>query len=192
MKLSEFAIFDDNFSDVKYTIRKAWQILENAAPFDSDCGKACDSRCCKGDEHIGMLLLPEEDELLTDLGCDFLTFGKTEDDDTYAVCSGECERALRPFACRIYPLFALPFIDDNGDVISIKIIKDPRAESVCPIAAADLKVNRQFEKAVRRAVRMLLTNPKLRDAYANMTQQIWEIKSFKEELCQSQEEQETF
>lgn len=183
MKLNDFAIFDEDSDSVKYTIRKAWQILDNVAPFDSDCGKACDKRCCKGDEHSGMLLLPKEDELLKEYGCDFLTFGKTEDDDTYAICSGECERALRPFACRIYPLFALPFIDDDGNIISIKIIKDPRAESVCPIAAADLKVNREFEKSVRRAVRMLLSNEVLKDAYADMTKQIWEIKSFKDELC---------
>ena len=182
MTTTDFAIFDSEYDSVKYTIKKAWQILDSVSPFDEDCGKACGSRCCTGDEHCGMLLLPKEDELLQEAGADFLKFGKNEDGDIYAVCSGECERSLRPFACRIYPLFALPFIDDNGNIIRIKMIKDPRAESVCPIAAADLKVNYKFERAVRCAVRMLLSNETLKNAYSEITKQIWEINSFKDEL----------
>lgn len=182
MKLKSFAMFDENYSDVKYTIRKAWQILDDATPFDRDCGKACGARCCKGDEHSGMLLLNGERELLKELGADFLTFGETEDGDTYAVCNGKCDRKLRPFACRIYPLFALPFIDEDGDLVSLRLIKDPRAESVCPIAAADVKVNFEFERAVKRAVRMLLSNEILKNSYADITKQIWEIKAFKDEL----------
>lgn len=160
-------------------LRRVWEVLEDAAPYEADCGDACSRRCCGGDEHAGMLLFPEERQLMERSGGCF-TFSYNEDGEEYAVCSGRCSRQSRPIACRIYPLFPLPQCREGQT--RIRLILDPRARAVCPIAAANQKVSFGFRRKVRRAARLLLTEPVLRDAYLKMAQPVHYLWEFQQKL----------
>ena len=131
-------------------IRRAYELLGEATPFDYDCGEACGRRCCGGDESTGMWLLPGEEALLGE--------GYTlheQDGRVLAVCGGNCRRESRPFSCRIFPLFPQVSYDGEGRA-HVRAAIDPRAAAVCPIAAGELHVSPKFRRAVRRAARALL------------------------------------
>ena len=76
-----------------------------------------------------MWLLPDEDLLLKD--ADFLTIHETLE-GKYAVCTGRCDRKLRPIACRIFPYFPLLFRTRAG-THSVKPMPDPRALATCAL-----------------------------------------------------------
>lgn len=112
-----------------------YKITENVTPLPVDCGQLCNCSCCKGDEDTGMYLFPGEKVMYENLPdwakirkCGF-SFGIHNVD--FISCTGSCDRALRPLACRIFPLF--PYIDISGE---LKIIMDPRGKGICPLAKA--------------------------------------------------------
>lgn len=160
-------------------LRRIWEVLQDAAPYEADCGQACSRRCCTGDEHAGMLLFPGERQLMDCPGSSF-TFSYSEDGGEYAVCCGRCSRLSRPIACRIYPLF--PLAQPSQGRTRIRLILDPRARGVCPIVAAKQKVSLPFRRKVRRAARLLLTEPSLREAYFKMVQPVRELWEFQHRL----------
>jgi hypothetical protein len=139
---------------------KAYNMLDKITPLRSDCGELCRQACCdSADEEAGMFLFPGEEIMYTKIPdwlrikeSDF-TYGK-EESVLLAICSERCERALRPLACRIFPL--TPYIGDNG-VVSIKI--DPRAVPLCPLAQAGtsrgLRLEKDFIRAVENVFRLL-------------------------------------
>jgi len=102
-----------------------------------------------------MLLLPGEELLLKDEeGYRFLHGG----DETLLICSGTCRRHLRPFACRIFPLFPV-VTPGSGDSLNIRLITDPRGFSLCPLAYGRIPLHGIFRYLVRRATRILLEDP---------------------------------
>ncbi len=137
-----------------------YNLFDKSTPVAADCGKLCNKACCDGDDKNGMYLFPYEKVMyknVQDSGisvskCDFLyNNGKTGAD--FAYCNGKCDRKFRPLACRIFPL--LPYIDTFGNM---KIIKDPRAYAVCPLARA-LHIDdfdARFVKNVRRCAKLLI------------------------------------
>jgi len=137
-------------------IEKARCILEDVTPFTYDCGLLCGKRCCGGSETEGMWLLPGEEALLDES----YTVREAEDGQKYAVCSGRCDRTTRPFSCRIFPLFPLLRQDERGE--HLRAVTDPRAGSVCPIAAHEMKTSLRFRFAVSRAGRILRRSENLR------------------------------
>ena len=84
------------------------------------------------------------------------------------VCRGTCERAQRPLACRLFPLF--PKVR-NG---AVQVVMDPRARPVCPLCRSGLSGLRgSFVEAVRAAsAAMIQSRPAL--AYLEaLTDEIW-------------------
>ena len=111
-----------------------YALLQNVTPLKKDCGMLCDGICCKdGDEPAGMLLFPGEEKLLADADFAEIVDSNCEYGETgvakLMLCKGECDRKLRPLACRIFPL--LPY-RHKGE--TLKIIMDPRAKGMCPLA----------------------------------------------------------
>lgn len=99
-----------------------------------------------------MLLLPGEEALLADEG-----FTLTPaDGGTLLTCGGHCQREMRPFACRIFPLF--PYVGEDGRV---RAVYDPRGWRLCPLTqnCARVPLRRDFVRAVRRAGRILMRDP---------------------------------
>lgn len=130
--------------------RRAFALLDELTPLTADCGHICGKACCKGDETQGMRLFPHEGTVLP--------MTDTEDGGRLAVCAGECCRAQRPLACRIFPLF--PYVHADGH-ISAEI--DLRAYRLCPLAthANGVKFDPRFIRAVRRVGRLLARDPEI-------------------------------
>jgi hypothetical protein len=135
-------------------IYKAYEIIGDLTPVkNADCGNLCDKICCSGDE-AGMLLFPGEEYIFD--GISGFRIEEIEYMDVPGIklllCDGECERGLRPFACRMFPV--APNVDKNGNVAAIP---DIRGRRMCPIW--DLKyVDKTFIKAVKKAYDLLSQN----------------------------------
>lgn len=115
--------------------QNAYGILNKITPLQFDCGKLCNQACCdSADEDAGMYLFPGEELMYKEkpgwlrIEQSAFTYGD-EKPVLIAICTGQCDRELRPLACRIFPL--TPYLGHNG-VVNIKM--DPRAVPVCPLA----------------------------------------------------------
>ena len=108
----------------------------DTTPLTVDCGRLCDKACCKSDdEDTGMYLFPGEKSLFLN-NPDFKVIKSDfQYENTFAdivICKGKCDRCTRPLSCRIFPL--VPYFKKGSE---LKIIEDPRAYSICPIANKD-------------------------------------------------------
>lgn len=157
-------------------IRRAYELLGDATPFAYDCGESCGKRCCGGDETTGMWLLPGEETLLGD---GYILH--EQDGRKIAVCDGSCQRETRPFSCRIFPLFPQVSFDEEGRA-HVRAAFDPRAASLCPIAAGELHVLPEFRRAVRRAARALLAEKSLQNWLLESQEFLDEVAELEERL----------
>lgn len=136
-----------------------YKITENVTPLPVDCGGLCNGSCCHGDDQTGMYLFPGE-KIMYENVPDWAKIQKSglvlagEKVDFFS-CTGTCDRALRPLACRIFPLF--PYIDLSGD---LQLIMDPRGKGICPLAKAmnisDLDEN--FVRVVGYVSKLMMKN----------------------------------
>ena len=175
------------FSEIRYieymsnsALQKAYELLRRETPLYTDCGKLCGRACCKGDGRTGMNLLPGEPELLAGKGFDILP-PEGNHGCPVLVCGGRCDRAFRPFACRIFPLYPLVTLDGSGSP-RVGVVYDPRSESLCPLAADKAILNRNFVTAVRRAAKYLLRDEKIRAYLLSASADILEIEELKRKL----------
>ncbi len=143
--------------------RRAYRLLNKTTPLPIDCGSLCGRRCCHGDASKGMWLLPGEEEYLRSIGAGeqfaFLA-GEGNQGCSTLVCNGHCSRSLRPFACRIFPLFPM-VTTQPGRPLRLTLQYDPRSLAVCPIAAKGLGVTVSFRQHLRQATRLLLQDPEI-------------------------------
>ncbi len=133
-------------------VAQARALLEDLTPLTTDCGAVCGGRCCQpSDQGVGMRLFPGEEALMP-AGMFTLT---PADGGVLVTCDGTCQRAYRPLACRMFPLF--PYVTEEGRV---KAVYDPRAFSLCPLVreSAHVPLCRHFVRAVRRAGRLLMAD----------------------------------
>ena len=131
-------------------LSQAREKLKDITPMKSDCGRVCGVRCCaplEGEE-TGMLLFPGEEELYKDRPG--WTIRQTAL-GRMLVCSGTCDRAERPLACRMFPL--LPEVREDGGV---RVVTDLRAKAICPLARQGRSaMDPAFIEAVREAGELL-------------------------------------
>lgn len=134
-------------------LQQALALLKDVTPLDTDCGNVCDGRCCRPSaDSVGMLLLPGEENLLADEG-----FTITPADGGHLLtCNGNCHREMRPFACRVFPLF--PYVGEDG---LVRAVYDPRSFRLCPLTrnCAHVRLRRDFVRAVRKAGTLLMSDP---------------------------------
>ena len=154
-------------------IYKAYDIIGDLTPIKADCGKLCDKICCRGEE-AGMLLFPGEEAIFD--GIVGFNIEEIEYMDTDGIklllCDGECERALRPFACRMFPV--APDIDKNGN---IGAVPDIRGRRMCPLW--DLKnVDSDFISAVKKAFEFLAGNEEMSAMLRLISAEINELRRF--------------
>ena len=153
-------------------LREAYERLYHKTPLGFyNCGRLCDGLCCRGDEQ-GMWLFPYEEEIFRDK--EGFTVCETEGNYGYpmVICSGECDRAERPLACRIFPLFPL-IIEDEG-TIRIKVIYDPRA-GMCPLSRQHKELDTSFIKEVQKAARYLIRDEKILEYMKAVSLELIEI-----------------
>lgn len=161
---------------------RAYRLLDRITPLPVDCGRFCERACCKGDDHTGMGLFPGEKEFFQDLS--EYTIVSTEDNEGYplCVCKGMCKRETRPLACRIFPYFPLVYPDENTGRLEIRVIRDPRSFSVCPLTQQEIDPQSIFERRLRRAARWLLREPSIRQYLLETSQFISDILLLQEKL----------
>lgn len=145
----------------KILYRKAYRLLKDSTPLKFDCGLICSSKCCTGDDDMGMYIFPGE-EVMFEGHEDFLSIkpDKLWDTDVlFAVCSGKCNRRYRPLSCRIFPF--TPYIDEKG---RLTVIEDPRAKYICPLlfGEMDLGIDISFKRNVLNAFRVLIRDEEIR------------------------------
>lgn len=134
-------------------LERAYALLEELTPLTTDCGAVCGGRCCRESaDSEGMLLFPGEETLLAGDGYTI----RPADGGWLLTCGGTCDRARRPLACRIFPLF--PYVTAEGRV---KAVYDPRGYRMCPLVreCAHVPLERDFVRAVRMAGRILMSDP---------------------------------
>lgn len=131
---------------------QARYLLAKRTPMPADCGRVCARACCAGDEACGMRLFPGERELLGPMEGRW-DFVETADGGTLVVCQGDCERSMRPLACRLFPLF--PYLDARTG--RVRAVYDPRAWRVCPLVREHgrVRLDRDFVRTVRTVGRLL-------------------------------------
>lgn len=135
-------------------LKHAYELLHSVTPLKFNCGILCDAKCCKRDstnstDNPGMLLLPDEEKMLHNSS---FVLEKCND-GTILICSGECDRNLRPFSCRIFPFYARISSDER---ISLRV--DPRAFNICPVALKKKGTRHSvyFRRNAVRAIRILM------------------------------------
>ena len=69
-------------------------------------------------------------------------------------CGGVCDRALRPLACRMFPLTPVLSVRDGRERLSVRT--DPRAFAVCPLCEGGVRgMDAAFAQAVLQSARIL-------------------------------------
>ena len=125
------------FMNAAYVYLQLYRLFDNVTPLHVDCGELCSKACCQGDD-CGMFLFPGEVSVFKLLNPEWVKIEKsdftyTHGSKTYhtplAMCNGDCDRYQRPMACRIFPL--TPYLTADKQ---LKVIIDPRAKSICPLA----------------------------------------------------------
>jgi hypothetical protein len=133
--------------------KTVYGLLDAVTPLKYDCGRLCDSVCCKKtNAGEGMYLYPYEEIMFKNLP----SWAKISESDFFAgnkptpffSCDGICERSRRPLACRVFPL--LPYIGQDGKIYTIL---DPRSTAICPLSEKGISV--KFKKTVHTVSIML-------------------------------------
>lgn len=164
--------------DKKLLYKRAYRILENCTPLRIDCGLICGRKCCFGDRNTGMHLYPGEESVLSSPESGFLKIRKeifAETEILFAVCGGQCERRLRPLACRIYPY--VPYLDGSG---RLSVIADPRAKYICPILteSVGLITDLRFLRNIRRVFELMIEDPEIRKYIQTLSVELDEYSRF--------------
>lgn len=131
------------------SLMAARALLEIPTPLQTDCGMVCGGACCHTHpgEETGMLLFPGEEAAYRGVAGFTL---RPSPRGTILVCSGHCDRANRPLACRMFPLLML--LREDG----VKVATDAAALSVCPLARQGKSaLSQDFVAAVRQAAAIL-------------------------------------
>lgn len=148
--------------------------LNKVTPLRRDCGLLCARACCQGSDHetLGMYLFPGEEVMFagnkyaedyfkiiqTDL--EILSKSGKRKKVLLLTCEGQCDRNLRPLACRLFPL--IPYLNEK-DILKVKI--DPRAKGICPLTQGEdtAATTKQFLSRVRKASQLLAKDEEVKD-----------------------------
>lgn len=162
--------------EMKRTIQKIYQRLDEVTPVDFDCGKLCGEVCCVYDadethtEELVLNLLPGE-ELMYEDSPDFelyymdsseIRYPHSWKDNIYLVkCKNppRCDRSIRPIQCRTFPL--VPHISKNGEFHLV--LDETEFPYECPIIRDHIKLNENFINVTYEIWKMLISNPLVYD-----------------------------
>ena len=136
-------------------LNRAYARIGALTPMLRDCGALCGAACCQtdADGQGGVHLFPGEAARLKD--CDWVDRVVPGSFAPIMICSGQCDRNLRPLGCRIFPL--TPVRGKNG---RWTVRLDARARAMCPLVASGIGgLDPDFVKTARDAVRIVADDP---------------------------------
>lgn len=167
----------------KKLYKEAYRLLENVTPLNVDCGQLCSGACCiSEDDEAGMYLYPGEECMYQKGNTPWLRiepsaflYGEKDKVTNIAICDGTCDRGLRPLSCRIFPL--IPYLKEEGEA---KIIIDPRAKAMCPLAKTFTlaEFEPEFLRRVKLIFGVLLKNKDVRDFVIEQSYVLDEVGKF--------------
>lgn len=166
-----------------YVYLQLYRLFDTNTPLRADCGELCNKACCSGTDS-GMFLFPGEKEVYKLLNPDGMRIEASDLAYNYngkkyytpiLFCNGNCDRYIRPLACRIFPL--TPVLNGDGKV---EIIVDPRAKSLCPLAKTLYidEYDQNFGNSVKKTFSLLIKNKRVYDFMVEYTKYINEFKRF--------------
>ena len=138
----------DGAKTMREALERARALLEDVTPLNQDCGELCGRACCLPDEEGkgGVWLLPGEEEALKSATWARIIAGEVP----ILQCQGECDRRLRPFFCRLFPLVG---IHRDG---AWQVRFDRRARPLCPLTRGGPRaLSPAFVLAARQAISLL-------------------------------------
>ena len=155
------------------TLQQCRHLLAVLTPLHNDCGLVCGGACCRSHEgeETGMLLFPGEETLYLDKPGWRVADASG---DRLLICSGTCDRAMRPLSCRMFPL--LPLLREDG----IHVVTDARAMGTCPLRRDGL--DPAFVQAVGRCGLLLAENPAQRPVLERLTAIHDELKTLQRQF----------
>lgn len=156
--------------DILSALLEARQLLADPTPLRADCGRLCRSACCSADRDGlgGMLLFPGEQRLYEPLPDGFAVALDRDGLGLLLTCRGRCDRAARPLACRMFPLFM--YVRERDGRCTLRVAMDRRAGAVCPLVDEGMAaLSRGFVDAVRAAARTLCRVPEHRQFLRRLT-----------------------
>ncbi|WP_114638035.1 hypothetical protein [Desulfolucanica intricata] len=153
--------------DYKYL----YQITAEATPLKTDCGKLCQSICCRpnNENTLGMYLFPGEETMFTGKE-DWLDWEEHDPIEHFfpdswpnpvffVKCTKQCPRELRPLSCRFFPL--TPHLFNNGNWILIhETLELPYK---CPLIERKFTLDNHFIETIALAWEILLKDPRIKD-----------------------------
>ena len=121
-----------------------------------------------------MLLFPGEEKILG--GVPGFSIEEIEYMDTPGIkllmCDGKCDRSLRPFSCRIFPV--APHADNDGNVT---VLPDIRGRRMCPLWDLEY-ADKNFVNAVRKAFELLAKSEEMMSLIRLISADIDELRRF--------------
>lgn len=182
----------NNNDELLALVLKARKLMSAATPRRYDCGALCSGACCRGDGEVW--LLPYEHLYYTDPEFPYKEFFEVkqyENEDGSVTNSLICKcdeeiachdfRHIRPFWCRIFPLFPRVIPVGYGRFM-IKLVMDPRGKRMCPIVAGNERVSLSFKRNVRFATGLLCEEKEFASYFASATEFIDEMERFSERM----------
>ena len=140
-------------------IEEALAILEKVTPLNTDCGLLCGAACCFDESDAGgqVWLFPDEEDTPRDWAEIAQTRMPVTQRKVKAInCKKMCNRNLRPFLCRIFPL--VPYYSQRRERWDVRM--DRRAWMLCPLSRSGIRgLNPEFVAAAREAVTILSKDP---------------------------------
>ena len=138
---------------------EARALLNECTPLKTDCGSLCGQACCQPDPDAGgeVWLLPGEEAC----PCEWarmkdVVMPVSGMRAVSVCCDGLCDRARRPFMCRVFPL--VPYYSRKKGAWDVRM--DRRAWMVCPLASCGVKgLDPEFTDRARKAVALLAQDP---------------------------------
>ena len=137
-------------------IRRAYDAIGEKTPLENDCGSLCSAACCETDSdgQGGVNLLPGEEAQLQNIAWGYID-RDPHMDAPMLMCTDMCDREIRPFLCRIFPL--CPVMGKSG---KWTVRMDARARAVCPLTRGGLNgLDPDFVRGCAKAVRILAEDP---------------------------------
>ena len=155
--------------------REIYEMFDRVSPFPYDCGKRCNSICCRADafpeSHLFLYIFPGE-EALHDQSDPWLRWEVQRTKDHYipsswgesfltVSCHGPetCKRSLRPIQCRSFPLE--PHLTPDGRLQLIYC--NFYIPYTCPIIREKLPFSREYLENVYAAWKKLMSDPLIWD-----------------------------
>ena len=162
--------------EMKETIRRIYERLDEVTPVDFDCGKLCGEVCCVYDgedyrnEDLVLYLLPGEELMYEDseefelyyIDSDEIRYPHSWKDRVYLVrCVNppKCDRSIRPIQCRTFPL--IPHLDKKGEFHLI--FDETEFPYKCPIVSDHIRLNEDFIKVTFEIWSRLMADPLVYD-----------------------------